>query len=1101
MRKHFHSQTLPPPFLLIYIYIWLIFKHIYNTCILLFFLIIGINDLYSQQNPIFFFEDFENNDPNNPSCYELHNYILDGNLPGWGNYNNHTFYVDKRCSPNSKYGIGFLINDLGSTEEYFWSYPYYAKGNNSIGISQSAFAKYLQNTYPYVFERIGFGLFYNNAENLYFGPAQKYIVNLEMLAPMLDANEINGKIILGYRDAGDELINTSSQESPAYNYYDDIGGESDNIYGIIPAELDLGTPKTWKNRKARIWNTTSFSNATQFIITFDEFTFNSGERWYQTTTLFLDNISVQCDPKEILVEVKELVSDYIDESDCTKKRRYRVDAKYDHCIVDHSKLTYEIDIRDQNGSLINSSIGNGEYFDVSYDINTYPEVSIEVSSTEATIENGYYFFQYLENAQSPLDFWYTWKDTDVLWENDGNDLYINSGENIEWTGSSKVFGNNIIINSGATLTIKNKVYMNPGKKIDVRPGGKLILDGGELTSCGEKWVGVTVRGELNQNQNNPLAHGSFESKNQAKIENAVLGVGNYPWPGVGGGIIKCQDTEFFNCTYGAFLSPYNFVNISHFDNCSFSNGTYGVYMYGNKGIEFNNNVFENLDLGIWATDSKFEVRYVNIFRNISGSGILSSATAPGLASVVVTDNNQFWDNTFGITLYGNTAADYQEIRANYFDNCYYGIEVNGDNIYRIEENRFNDCSYGVLSYASGVHVNEIRCNEMIYPDWGNIYMAYENHQSTFLDNNFLASGSGVEQFDFRAVNAIIDDNIGHNLQPAMNLFSSQHDIETVNTNHFNYWTPKDFIPGTEPQNPGNYSSFDAEINTGSECSELPTPVITDQQIIVYKDYYCYWWNLYRQNPLNLSYRRMYFKARRQFHLSYYYWSIQKEMDLSWQDIENLLLTMCGDKWKKNLYGLYLYHKEYVKAERILDEMSDPRLIDPPILPDDFSQESRNSFVATQRINLKFLKENYLYQPTATDLQVLITEADKNIPERAYARGLYTLFTGEILAVELPEVNRSMNPRSEDEYSGYWFIHPNPASDKVSVNFSGKSETKGIISVFNILGNKIMEESFVYLGPSQTVLDLSSFKEGVYFIYVDDLDGRNIFSQKMIVNRK
>lgn len=1036
-------------------------------------------------------------------CDELGSFLINGYYSDWGSYNQFPVYVEEKCPDDPEYGI-FLDNFTGTGYEKF---AYYALGHNSICLAERAWSKY-DPILNKVSNPVGLGIFYNNPEKLYLGTAQKYIVNFDMVMPIGINYPIFGNLIFGYRDAGNEIPNNSSIETPEYNYYypDGNNSEEDGIYGIVTPYHDLQNPETWYSYKARVRNSSSFSNAYQLIIAFDEFIYNNSEQlpnnslFALPSVVFLDNIKVECDPKQIFVEVKEMVSETIDETNCTKTRRYRVNTRYDNCSVDFSKLFYNVELTDNLNNVISTFIGHGEYFDVTYSINTYSEVNIYVESTNETKVNGYYFFKYFDDPSGPMDFYYAWQDKDILWENSGNDIVVENGENIVWDDNLKILGSDIIINSGGALTIKTNVFMASDKVIWVQKGGTLIVDGGKITSCSEKWYGIVIVGDPTQPQSNTAAHGKVITMNNAKIENAEVGIGNYfyPWSGLSGGIIECSNTEFNNCNYGILFLPFSKINTNFVHNCKFINGTYGIINIGTKGIEFHTNSFENLERGIWATDSKFEVRYGNIFRNINESGILATATSPGLTSALINDDNQFWNCQYGIALEGNTASDNHEIIHNYFDNCWFSIDINGDNNYRVLENRFNDCAYGVESWASGGEVNNVDCNIFQRTLYGNIYMLYSNSQSSFMGNDFIESGAGPYKFDFRLYNGEIDENIGALNQPAMNYFSSHDDIETENSEAFKYWKPDPPVVRTDPQNPGNYIE---DISTNANilpCQEAPVPEITDVQIRQYKLNYCYWLMMYRSNPRNPYYKKMFLEARKQFHLAYYYWSIQNEKNLTWQKTDSLLSTMCGDIWKVKRYGLQMYHGDLTQAETILNELADQRLAEPPLVPEDLSDESRASFITTQRINLKYQAGKGSYKVSDAELNILRVEGLKNIPERAYARGLYTLVTGDKIPVELPLEENPIYPRESSDDSEFWSFSPNPANDVMQIAFAGKGTIEGKVTVYNVDGRNMLERLINYKGKSETLLDVSSLIDGMYVITIKDKDENVIKTQKLII---
>ena len=83
----------------------------------------------------------------------------------------------------------------------------------------------------------------------------------------------------------------------------------------------------------------------------------------------------------------------------------------------------------------------------------------------------------------------------------------------------------VVVDSLATLTITDTVYCSPVSRIIVRPGGKLIVNGGTLTSAcaGEMWQGVYVEGHRDQPQT-AANQGTVQLLNGAVIENAFRGI-------------------------------------------------------------------------------------------------------------------------------------------------------------------------------------------------------------------------------------------------------------------------------------------------------------------------------------------------------------------------------------------------------------------------------------------------------------------------------------------------------------------------------------------------------------------------------------------------
>lgn len=131
-----------------------------------------------------------------------------------------------------------------------------------------------------------------------------------------------------------------------------------------------------------------------------------------------------------------------------------------------------------------------------------------------------------------------------------------------------IVGQDMIIESGATLTITGTVKMSPGRKIIVKQNGTLIVDGGTITNsdCRDTfWHGIEVAGDTDQHQysysGGNYHQGRLILKNGALIENARNGARNMlgnDW-GARGGIIQASNSTFLNCGRAVeFMSYQNF---------------------------------------------------------------------------------------------------------------------------------------------------------------------------------------------------------------------------------------------------------------------------------------------------------------------------------------------------------------------------------------------------------------------------------------------------------------------------------------------------------------------------------------------------------------
>jgi len=177
-----------------------------------------------------------------------------------------------------------------------------------------------------------------------------------------------------------------------------------------------------------------------------------------------------------------------------------------------------------------------------------------------------------------------------------------------WDFSIK-FYQDLVIESGATLTVQCEVQMVPEAKIVVKPGGKLIIDGGRIgTDYFNKapWQGIYVEGdrELPQTFAN---QGAVILQNGAIIENAVSAVNLHSYDEMwwtNGGIVQATNATFRNNRRDiAFVAYQNknssgteINNISYLTDCTFTmddNSLFetpiqNVTLWSVKGVEFTN---------------------------------------------------------------------------------------------------------------------------------------------------------------------------------------------------------------------------------------------------------------------------------------------------------------------------------------------------------------------------------------------------------------------------------------------------------------------------------------------------------------------------------
>ena len=322
------------------------------------------------------------------------------------------------------------------------------------------------------------------------------------------------------------------------------------------------------------------------------------------------------------------------------------------------------------------------------------------------------------------------------------------------------------VGNGKTLTITNTgiLHCSPGARLIVRPGGKLVVDGGVLTSscANEMWQGIEVVGDRTKHQTASF-QGVVELKNGAIIENAhcaiKTGLGDDNWHTTGG-IIKASNTTFRNNRRAvAFLSYVDTAasgalrsNYSYFRDCTFTvdennvfaqnNGEFidHVTMWQVKGVNFYSCHFSNTAAmndrkhAIYTEDAGFSVskycpitqpdcpcEIVESLRNtFTGFNIAIDVNTTGDQFPVTIDHSKFINNATGIRINGNHFVtitrndfDLQNIPTSGITNI--GLLLCNSTGYKVEDNRFHRAVINPYITPCGILVEQSgRDNNNIY---------------------------------------------------------------------------------------------------------------------------------------------------------------------------------------------------------------------------------------------------------------------------------------------------------------------------------------------------------------------------------------------------
>lgn len=304
-----------------------------------------------------------------------------------------------------------------------------------------------------------------------------------------------------------------------------------------------------------------------------------------------------------------------------------------------------------------------------------------------------------------------------------NSTVIPTGRQEVWLGPHWLQGD-LIISSGAELTVRCTVSLPQGARVIVQPGGKLILDGALLTNvCGDMWGGIEVQGISSLPAGSP-AQGQLYLKANAQIEHAITAVKLYatlPTSGLPdhqstGGALSAEYSVFKNnhvsvsalpnaaLKYPCFLKHCKFI-ISDPLRSNLWGAPDFIHLIGVQHVRIEHNVFDNL---VPAYRDK-----IIAIRGTECSGIWES--------------NQFVFLKTGLYIQQINGTRKLKVRNNYYSDCLNAVYLEGTHGAEVLGNQFfipvcaqHPCNaYGSRPVCSGLHIK----NSTAYTIQKNIFSA------------------------------------------------------------------------------------------------------------------------------------------------------------------------------------------------------------------------------------------------------------------------------------------------------------------------------------------------------------------------------------------
>jgi hypothetical protein len=677
-------------------------------------------------------------------------------------------------------------------------------------------------------------------------------------------------------------------------------------------------------------------------------------------------------------------------------------------------------------------------------------------------------------------------------------IHIPSGQVVEWDKNDIVSQD---INVYGKLIIKCTIRMANATRIIVHPNGKLLVDGGTITSLcvGDLWRGCSVYGG-NNDYDVKFTNGAVIENTSAAVVSMFAPV---PWPQItqyGNGILHADNTTFNNVRRIAeFISYSPQINSSYIRNCVQNGGHWSVTNWNCQNIAIEDNVFNNITKDCIVSSNGHFVITGNEFNSTENDILINDVTSNISMEI---RNNKFRGDYYGLNTKGAPFSEHN-VKRNIFENQFLGVNYDGHSQYHLEENLISS-PIGSAFFDTGGGVCDLKSNFF----WGNFVGTLpDGNNPTFNFFNNCYSTSFVDNFIIGQIgNFIYGDDDGQ-LGPANNCFThggnAASPVQDLGGTPlpFTYIEPSDNVVDCRDAVKAhpNVNIDNSGISVKPECEPPgfgpggggttgwsychPNPRDKEQVITSYI------WLLNRINQ------------------------IQNDSNLSTQMRERLLhlFRLCLKRVRGYLFEIYLSEEKYQDARELFDgDSSEDAVVfvfSSYIMENNLqaAQQYLNSivsnsielsdFIAVQNINLMRLPYGPLYEATNAQINLVRSIALKSHVYAGYAKALYYELTGEVINSEIPELIRDqMTPRSTKERDVFKEIKifPNPASDVLNIYIEGYKEVH--VQIFDTFGKLINASK---TGESNLMIPTGAWNQGMYIVRISS-EGEVVKTEKIFI---
>jgi hypothetical protein len=682
-------------------------------------------------------------------------------------------------------------------------------------------------------------------------------------------------------------------------------------------------------------------------------------------------------------------------------------------------------------------------------------------------------------------------------------LVLNGNQPIIWE-DLKILNSDLILESGVNLTVRCKVMMGEGRRVIVKKGANLNVDGGVFTQlCSNIWDGIVIEG----NGSAQSGAGKVTLTNNAVIEYAKNGISmnpsNIQWPALAsswGGLVEGDNSTIRNCDRAVEFMQMD-DDDSYFTGCTFTNLKQGITLWDNNNVIINGCTFSNIqNSAILAYDSRIVASNNTITGTKDGIELVSVTGTPYGSRI---SNNTINTTQDGVYAMAQTSASEFQMELNNIYSYASGITLEGMSIYTLSFNNFVGSTYASKFWAtsSGYGYDYVHNNTFSSAFWGNL-ANYENTPE-FNDNCYGFNGKDLE------VNSgSIYETQGDNETVAGNCFSKGNTpaITVVNSVTFNYsivpmqeptcHTPQDYL------NPIGYNIVYGSSQNQITCTP-PTNIIYRKCFIpkTKAEGYLMIANILAQISILETNTSMNPELKK-YLINRYRACIKKIR----QDIIIIILEDDGSIGKTQArkdaaayakstgdlslhtigFGILLEGMLYTDAQQYLASF-----------PDNGGADARD-FLNTQLINMDYIQNRGIYQLSETTRTELMQLGNKTTPVSGFARSLYYKLTGEKLPITFIHSEQKLEPRSipKKHSKSNIVTYPNPVQGNVYHIDISEPNNNAIyqVKMYNLQG--VLLQKSEIKGNGLHDLDISTINAGMYLLSVES-SGINVYKTKFV----